>query len=58
MKQYPDMEATLGALRKHFTDWKERWSRYEALGKIHSIAFDNHPPAYFEVIGISAKNAE
>ena len=58
MKQYPDMEATLGALRKHFPDWKERWSRYEALGDIQRIEFPDYPPAYFEVIGTSVENAE
>src|SRR4030043_1145185 len=31
----PDAEATLGALRKHFGDWRERWSLYEDLGEIH-----------------------
>ena len=58
MKQYPDMEVTLRALRKHFPDWRERWSRYEALSEIHRIEFDGHPQAYFEVTGTCVKNAE
>ena len=53
MTKYPDMNATLNALRKHFPDWQERWRRYESLGDIHMIEFDDLPPAYFEVMGTS-----
>lgn len=57
MKQYPDMDATLNALKKHFPDWRARWSRYEALGEIHEFKFKDLPSTYFEVIGETQKNA-
>ena len=54
----PDMEATLGALRKHFSDWEMRWSRYEALGELHELRIRDCPPVYFEVVGCSTEYAE
>jgi endonuclease V-like protein UPF0215 family len=56
--KYPDMEATLKALRKHFDDWEERWRRYEALGELYELNIDNGPPIYFEVVGDSPRYAE
>ena len=58
MSKYPDMDATLNALRKHFPDWRERWRRYEALGKIHKLKIGEHPLSYFELVGGSARYAE
>jgi len=58
MSEYPDMDATLNALRKHFLDWRERWKRYEALGKIHEIKIKEYPSSYFEVVGGSVELAE
>lgn len=54
----PDMEATKDALRKHFPDWRERWSRYEALGEMHSLKIGGYPPVYYENIGCSTGFAE
>jgi endonuclease V-like protein UPF0215 family len=47
----PNMKATLTALRKHFPDWRIRWSRYEALGKLHELFIGDYPPIYYEVVG-------
>ena len=58
MSKYPDMDATLNALRKHFPDWRERGRRYEALGKIHKLKIGEHPLSYFELVGGSARYAE
>lgn len=54
----PDMEATLNALRKHFSDWEMRWSRYEALGELHECKIKDYPPVYYEVVGESSSYAE
>ena len=54
----PDIDATLNALRKHFTDWKIRWSRYEKLGELHELFIDNYQPIYYEVVGESTSFAE
>lgn len=58
MSKYPDMDATLNALKKHFPDWRERWKRYEALGRIHELKIREHPSVYFEVVGGSMEFAE
>ncbi len=58
MSKYPDMGATLNALRKHFPDWRERWRRYEALGRIHEFKIGKHPSIYFEIVGESVEFAE
>ena len=49
----PDVEATRDALRKHFPDWRERWSRYMELGEIHSLTIRKYPPVYYEAVGCS-----
>ena len=54
----PDSEATLAALRKHFGDWRERWSRYEALGQIHPLRMGGYPVVYYECVGCSTAFAE
>ncbi|MCW4048592.1 MAG: DUF99 family protein [Candidatus Bathyarchaeota archaeon] len=54
----PDMDSTLEALRKHFPDWRQRWSRYEALGEIHSLRITGYPEIYFEIMGCSKQFAE
>jgi endonuclease V-like protein UPF0215 family len=54
----PDAEATLGALRKHFGDWRERWRRYEALGEIRALRIGGYPAVYYECVGCSAAFAE
>ncbi len=48
----PDNDAVLGALRKYFPDWENRWKIIEGLGEIHSTrVFREDPEIYFEVIG-------
>jgi len=54
----PDVEATLGALRKHFSDWRERWGMYGALGDIHPLKIGDHPAVYYECVGCSTEFAE
>jgi len=54
----PDVEATLGALRKHFGDWRERWGMYSALGDIHPLRIGGHPVVYYECVGCSTEFAE
>ena len=56
--KYPDMEATLHALRKHFPDWEMRWNRYEALGELFELRLDDAPSVYYEVVGESTSYAE
>ncbi len=54
----PDVAATKDALRKHFPDWRERWSRYEGLGEIRSLTIRDYPPVYYENVGCSRGFAE
>ena len=56
--KYPDMDATLNALRKHFSDWELRWSRYEALGELYECRIRDYPTVYYEVVGESTSYAE
>lgn len=55
---FPDMEATRAALRKHFPDWRERWARYEALGEINIFESGKYPEIYFENMGCTIDFAE
>jgi endonuclease V-like protein UPF0215 family len=48
----------LNALRKHFPDWRQRWSRYEKLGELFELVIDDYPPIYYEVVGESREFAE
>ena len=54
----PDMKATLEALRKHFSDWEMRWSRYLDLGELHELFLSDKTSIYFEVVGQSKEYAE
>jgi endonuclease V-like protein UPF0215 family len=56
--QFPDIEATKSALRKHFPDWRERWARYESLGEIYKFKSQKYPAIYFEKIGCTIEYAE
>jgi endonuclease V-like protein UPF0215 family len=48
----PRNEAVREALRKHFADWRDRWSMVRSAGRMHSfIPIRNEPPLYFEVQG-------
>jgi len=48
----PDNDAVLLALRRHFGDWKRRWSIIEGLGELYeTVPRSGEPPVYFEVVG-------
>lgn len=56
---YPDVKATREALRKHFSDWELRLSRYDALGEIYEYNLkERSPPIYFEALGCTTNFAE
>lgn len=55
----PDNCAMLLALRRHFEDWKRRWSVIEGLdGVYETVTRPEEPPVYFEVVGGSVSWAE
>ena len=56
--RYPDVDATLEALRKHFPDWSERWRRIQELGEIMQLRLEGYKPVYFEAVGCSRGFAE
>jgi endonuclease V-like protein UPF0215 family len=58
LSRMPDKTATLRALRKHFSDWRARWKRFEALGEYHELWLHGGPPVFFEIIGASKSFAE
>jgi endonuclease V-like protein UPF0215 family len=48
----PRNEAVRKALRKHFKDWRHRWSMVRSAGRMHSFTpLRNEPRLYFEVQG-------
>lgn len=48
----PDNVAVKRALRRHFKDWKMRWSIFEKLGKVYEVqVVDGAEPVYIEVVG-------
>lgn len=50
----PDNQSVRNALRGHFGDWKHRWRKVRAAGRIYSYKpLDSEPPLYFEVRGAS-----
>jgi len=47
------------ALRRHFKDWRIRWSIFEKLGPVHEVvSVVNEPPLYVEVVGASLDYAK
>jgi len=55
----PDNDAMRFALRKHFEDWRMRWSIIEGLGDVfEAVVRPGEPPVYFEVVGDSQEWAE
>jgi len=54
----PDVKATLNALRKHFPDWKKRWTAYSQLGDIYSLNIGDYPTIYYEKVGCSTEFTE
>jgi endonuclease V-like protein UPF0215 family len=57
-REKPDNASVKRALKKHFADWKTRWSFVRDLGTIHRFATKPaEQPLYFEALGISATKA-
>ncbi|MEM2896540.1 MAG: DUF99 family protein [Candidatus Bathyarchaeia archaeon] len=58
IKEKPNNKAVKEALRKHFKDWKYRWSLIRRLKKIYKTkTLENQPPLYFEVLSLKPKSA-
>jgi endonuclease V-like protein UPF0215 family len=58
IKEKPNNKAVKEALKKHFKDWKHRWSLIRKLRKIHKAkTMENQPPLYFEVSSLKPKSA-
>jgi len=52
IREKPDNRAVRNALRKHFTDWRQRWAIVKRAGKLHSCKpVPDEPKLYFEVRG-------
>jgi endonuclease V-like protein UPF0215 family len=48
----PNNVAVKNALRRHFEDWRIRWSVFEKLGSVYKVvSMPAEPPVYVEVIG-------
>jgi endonuclease V-like protein UPF0215 family len=48
----PNNVAVKNALRRHFEDWRVRWSIFEKLGSVYEIvSMPTEPPVYVEVVG-------
>jgi endonuclease V-like protein UPF0215 family len=48
----PNNIAVKNALRRHFEDWRIRWSVFEKLGSVYEvISMSAEPPVYVEVVG-------
>ncbi len=55
----PDNAAVRRALRKHFTDWRERWEMVRNAGRLYAFKpFPQEPKLYFEVKGASPSFAK
>jgi len=48
----PNNIAVKNALRRHFEDWRIRWSVFEKLGSVYEVvSMSAEPPVYVEVVG-------
>ncbi len=57
-REKPNNASVKRALKKHFADWRIRWSYVQELGRIHRFAPKAaEQPLYFEALGISAADA-
>ena len=55
----PNSNSVLAALKVNFSDWEERWTLIEHLGKIYSaVTKAGYPPIYYEIVGESPSWAE
>jgi len=54
----PGSVAMRNALRKHFSDWENRWKLVEQLGEVYNVVIrSGQPEIFFEVIGANCKEA-
>ena len=52
IREKPNNRAVRNALRKHFTDWRQRWAMVKHAGPLHSCKpVPDEPELYFEVRG-------
>jgi len=55
IREKPNNRAVRNALRKHFTDWEQRWAMVKHAGQLHSCKpVPEEPKLYFEVRGGSS----
>ncbi len=55
----PDNAAVRRALRKHFSDWRERWEMVQNAGRLYTFKpLPQEPKLYFEVKGASPSFAK
>ncbi len=48
----PNNIAVKNALRRHFEDWRIRWSVFDKLGSVYEVvSMSAEPPVYVEVVG-------
>jgi hypothetical protein len=58
-REKPDNPAVLRALRKHFSDWEERWHIVRNAGRLYAFKpLPQEPKLYFEVSGASRSFAK
>ena len=58
-KERPDNPAVLRALRKHFSDWEERWQIVRNAGRLYALKpLPQEPKLYFEVSGAAPSFAK
>jgi endonuclease V-like protein UPF0215 family len=54
IREKPSNKAVYDALRKHFTDWRQRWRIVQNAGPLYSCKpLAREPRLYFEVRGLS-----
>ena len=58
-REKPDNAAVLRALRKHFSDWEERWRIVRNAGRLYAFKpLSQEPKLYFEVNGAAPSFAK
>jgi uncharacterized protein len=58
-REKPDNPAVLRALRKHFSDWEERWRMVRNAGRLYAFKpLSQEPELYFEVKGAAPSFAK
>jgi len=59
IRERPDNRAVRDALRKHFGDWRQRWSAVKDAGRLYSCKpLSDEPRLYYEVRGCSPASAK